>query len=70
VTETVFGRTGLGRTTADAVAAQDIPLVQGVVVFGALVFVVVNLIVDLVYPLLDPRIVTTRSRIRIPAVTA
>lgn len=60
VTETVFGRTGVGRLTADAVAAQDIPVVQGVVVFGALVFVIVNLTVDLLYPLLDPRIVTSR----------
>lgn len=70
VTETVFGRTGLGRTTADAVAAQDIPVVQGVVVFGALVFVIVNLVVDLVYPLLDPRIVTATARLRPTAVTA
>jgi peptide/nickel transport system permease protein len=62
VTETVFGRTGVGRLTADAVAAQDIPVVQGVVVFGALVFVLVNLAVDLLYPLLDPRIVAARPR--------
>jgi peptide/nickel transport system permease protein len=64
VTETVFGRTGLGRLTADSVSAQDIPVVQGVVVFAALVFVLVNLIVDLVYPLLDPRIVTGGLRRR------
>lgn len=72
VTETVFGRTGVGRLTADAVAAQDIPVVQGVVVFGALVFVTVNLAVDLLYPLLDPRIVTARTTrpARVTAVTA
>ncbi|NEA63396.1 ABC transporter permease [Streptomyces sp. SID12488] len=57
VVETVFSRDGLGRVTAAAVTAQDLPLVQGVVVFGALIFVLANLIVDLVYPLLDPRIV-------------
>ncbi|MEU6272895.1 ABC transporter permease [Streptomyces populi] len=57
VVETVFSRDGLGRVTAAAVTAQDIPLVQGVVAFGALVFVTANLVVDLVYPLLDPRIV-------------
>lgn len=57
VVETVFSRDGLGRVTAAAVTAQDIPLVQGVVVFGALIFVVTNLLVDLVYPVLDPRIV-------------
>jgi peptide/nickel transport system permease protein len=64
VIETVFSRNGLGRVTAAAVTVQDIPLVQGVVVFGALIFVLVNLLVDLVYPLLDPRIVvaTTRQR--------
>ncbi|WRZ95167.1 ABC transporter permease [Streptomyces sp. NBC_01007] len=62
VVETVFSRDGLGRVTAAAVTAQDIPLVQGVVVFGALIFVLANLIVDLVYPLLDPRIVMASGR--------
>ncbi|MFI8193417.1 ABC transporter permease [Streptomyces sp. NPDC085946] len=57
VVETVFSRDGLGRVTAAAVTAQDIPVVQGVVVFGALIFVATNLVVDLVYPLLDPRLV-------------
>lgn len=58
----MFSRDGLGRVTAAAVTVQDIPLVQGVVVFGALIFVAANLIVDLVYPLLDPRIVVAASR--------
>ncbi|MEU2335463.1 ABC transporter permease [Streptomyces sp. NPDC006654] len=62
VVETVFSRDGLGRVTAAAVTAQDIPLVQGVVVFGALIFVATNLVVDLVYPLLDPRIVVAPDR--------
>ena len=62
VIETVFSRDGLGRLTAAAVGSQDIPLVQGVVVFGALVFVLVNLAVDLVYPLLDRRIVVAGAR--------
>ncbi|MEV5704978.1 ABC transporter permease [Actinoallomurus sp. NPDC052274] len=57
VVETVFSRNGLGRVTASAVATQDLPVVQGVIVFGSLVFVLVNLAVDLIYPLLDPRIV-------------
>lgn len=56
VVETVFARAGIGRLTVQAVTAQDIPVVQGIVVFSAAVFVVVNLLVDLVYPLLDPRI--------------
>ncbi|MGY2011467.1 ABC transporter permease [Nocardia gipuzkoensis] len=62
VIETVFSRNGLGRVMAGAVSVQDIPLVQGVVVFGAFVFVVVNLVVDLIYPLLDPRIVVAGRR--------
>ncbi|WOF23195.1 ABC transporter permease [Microbacterium betulae] len=57
VTETVFSRPGIGRVTAGAVQQQDIPLVQGVVLFAAAVFVLANLVVDLVYPLIDPRIV-------------
>ncbi len=57
VVETVFSRTGLGRLTAGAVSAQDVPLVQGLVVFSALVFVSINLAIDLLYPVLDPRIV-------------
>lgn len=56
VVETVFTRPGLGRLTVQAVGVQDIPLVQGIVLFAALVFVAVNLLVDLVYPVLDPRI--------------
>lgn len=62
VTETVFSRTGLGRLTATAVTGQDTPVVQGLVIFGALLFVVVNLGVDLLYPLLDRRILLTSRR--------
>jgi peptide/nickel transport system permease protein len=58
VVETVFTRPGLGRLTVQAVGVQDIPLVQGIVIFASLVFVGVNLLVDLVYPVLDPRIAT------------
>jgi peptide/nickel transport system permease protein len=58
VVETVFTRPGLGRLTVSAVSVQDIPLVQGIVVFAAAVFVSVNLLVDLIYPVLDPRIAT------------
>jgi peptide/nickel transport system permease protein len=56
VTETVYGRTGLGRVTEAAVASQDAPVVEAVVVICAAVYVVVNLIVDLLYPVLDPRL--------------
>ncbi|MEV4156950.1 ABC transporter permease [Nocardia salmonicida] len=61
IVETVFSRAGLGRLTETAVRTQDVPLVQAVVVFAALVFVTVNFLVDLVYPLADPRL---RSRVR------
>ncbi|MEE6274278.1 ABC transporter permease [Georgenia wangjunii] len=60
VVETVFSRSGIGRLLQTAVTEQDIPLVQGLVVLSAVVFVVVNLLVDLAYPLIDPRIVTRR----------
>ncbi|GGK66221.1 hypothetical protein GCM10011591_42940 [Nocardia camponoti] len=56
VAESVFARAGVGRVTQTAVMNQDIPVVQGVVLLSAVVFVSVNLLVDLVYPLLDPRI--------------
>lgn len=56
VTETVFGRAGIGRLTEQAVANQDVAVLQAIVVLAALVFVVVNLAVDLVYPVLDPRL--------------
>lgn len=62
VVETVFARTGVGRSTVEAVTAQDIPVVQGVVVLGALVIVLANLAVDLVYPLVDPRILAGGAR--------
>ena len=58
VVETVFNRPGIGRLTVQAVSVQDIPLVQGIVVFAAAVFVLANLLVDLLYPVLDPRIAT------------
>ncbi|MDR8408198.1 ABC transporter permease [Nonomuraea sp. 3-1Str] len=56
VTETVFGRNGVGRLTEQAVNAQDTPVLLAVVVLAATVFVLVNLVVDLLYPVLDPRL--------------
>lgn len=55
VTETVFGRTGIGRLTEQAVANQDIPVLQGVVLLSALGFVAISFAVDLATPLIDPR---------------
>jgi peptide/nickel transport system permease protein len=56
VAETVFSRQGIGQLAQQAVLAQDVPLVQAIVVIAAAGFVVINLMIDLVYPLLDPRI--------------
>lgn len=61
VTETVFSLNGVGRLTATAVGSQDLPVVQTVALLGAAVFVTVNLLVDLVHPLLDPRIQAARA---------
>jgi peptide/nickel transport system permease protein len=61
VVETVFSRAGVGRLTQTSVMAQDIPVVQGIVVLSSLAYVLVNLAVDLLYPLIDPRIVEGRS---------
>ncbi|HVB65185.1 MAG TPA: nickel ABC transporter permease [Nitrolancea sp.] len=56
VIETVFGRPGIGRLIVDAILNKDFPLVQGIVLVVAVSYVIVNLIVDLVYAFLDPRI--------------
>jgi peptide/nickel transport system permease protein len=56
VIETVFSRQGLGRLIVNGILAKDFPLVQGAVLFTALMYVLVNLIVDLAYAWVDPRI--------------
>ncbi|WP_441236158.1 ABC transporter permease [Bradyrhizobium sp. 930_D9_N1_4] len=56
ITETVFGRTGIGSLVQRSVSTQDLPVLQAVVSLAAVVFVLINLIADLVYPLLDPRV--------------
>ncbi|HEY4017058.1 MAG TPA: ABC transporter permease [Pseudonocardiaceae bacterium] len=56
VVETLFARPGVGRLAVQAIQERDFPVVQGVVLLAGLVFVVINLIVDLLYPLVDPRI--------------
>ncbi|TVR89141.1 MAG: ABC transporter permease [Trueperaceae bacterium] len=56
VVETVFGRQGLGSLTVGAIQRADLPVVQATVMLAALAFVLVNLLVDVSYSLLDPRI--------------
>ncbi|EKA9348547.1 ABC transporter permease [Cronobacter sakazakii] len=60
VTETVFGLNGLGQLTRDAVNNQDLAVLQAIVLVAALGFVLINLLVDLLYPLLDPRLSLSR----------
>lgn len=56
IVENVFSRAGVGRLTVTSVGFQDLPVVQGIVVFAAAVFVIANLVVDLLLPLADPRV--------------
>lgn len=56
ITETVFNWPGIGRLLVDSINKRDLPMVQGAVVFIALLFAVVNLVVDLAYAMIDPRI--------------
>ena len=56
LTETVFSWPGLGRLIVQAINERDIPLVQGVILFVAVMFVLIHLLIDLLYVYLDPRI--------------
>jgi len=56
LTETIFGWDGLGRYALDGIMKRDYPIIMGVVLFGALVFVTINLLVDISYHFLDPRV--------------
>jgi peptide/nickel transport system permease protein len=57
VVETVFSLPGLGRLLVGAIFARDYPVIQGCMLFITFVYVLVNLVVDLLYPLFDPRVV-------------
>lgn len=56
VIETVFSRQGIGRLIADAIVSKDLPVVQGVVFFSAIVYISINLLVDISYSFIDPRV--------------
>lgn len=56
LTETVFNLPGVGREVSVAIGRSDLPLIQGIVLFGAFFIVILNLIVDIVYAYLDPRV--------------
>ena len=56
VTESVFAIPGVGRLVVDAILRRDYPVIQGVVLMFSFTYVIVNLIVDLLYTVFDPRI--------------
>ena len=56
VTESVFAIPGLGRLTVDAILRRDYPVIQGIILVFSGAYVVVNLVVDILYTVLDPRI--------------
>ncbi|MBB6485839.1 ABC transporter permease [Rhizobium lusitanum] len=56
LTETVFGRSGIGQITLLAIKTRDMPLILGLVMLSALIFVIVNLLVDGIYLMIDPRL--------------
>ena len=56
VVESIFNRPGIGRVLVTAVGSQDIPVVTGIVVLIAAVYVVTNLLVDVLYTVVDPRV--------------
>jgi peptide/nickel transport system permease protein len=56
IVETVFSRQGIGRVLVDAILSRDIPVIQGTVLFIAIIIVLINLVVDISYALIDPRI--------------
>lgn len=64
VTETIFSRPGLGYLTERAVASQDLPVIQAVVLIAAGAFVIANWLVDILHPLVDPRVRVSNVRSR------
>lgn len=56
IVESVYGRSGVGSMAVQAIQERDFPLVQGVILFAGIIFVLVNLVTDLLYPVVDPRI--------------
>jgi peptide/nickel transport system permease protein len=56
ITESVFGIPGIGRLAVDAISYRDMPLLQGTVIFSTVLIIAGNLIADLLYSVIDPRI--------------
>jgi len=56
IVETLFARQGIGRITVEALGQKDMPMVQGAILLASLAYVIINLLVDLSYALIDPRV--------------
>ena len=56
VTESVFNIPGLGRLVVDAILKRDYPIIQGLILFFSFLYIMLNLLIDIAYTLLDPRI--------------
>lgn len=56
VTESIFNLPGIGRLTVDAVLARDYPVIQGIILLSSAAYVLLNLLIDLVYLMIDPRV--------------
>jgi ABC-type dipeptide/oligopeptide/nickel transport system permease component len=56
LTETIFGWDGIGRFTMDGIIKRDYPVIMGCIIIGTVVFVLINIIVDILYHYLDPRV--------------
>ncbi len=61
ITETIFAWPGLGQLTVQAIQARDFPVVQAIVIFAAVIYIGVNLMTDLLYAVIDPRVRLTDS---------
>ena len=61
VVETIFAWPGMGQLTVQSVQARDFPVVEAVVLFAAVVYILTNLVVDLMYGVVDPRLRTARA---------
>ncbi|MFS0893990.1 ABC transporter permease [Microbacterium sp. 179-I 3D3 NHS] len=68
--ETVFARAGLGRVTLAAISNRDLPVITGIILLSAVVFVVVNLAVEVLHPFIDPRLRAGRASIGARTTTA
>jgi len=56
LTETIFGWDGIGRFTMEGIIKRDYPVIMGCIIVGTTIFVIINLIIDILYHSLDPRV--------------